>query len=188
MTIGLSAKGFGMSAKGRLADLLMEHAARRLRRQRPEWAEAMLNESAQLNSDDERLLWSSGCACASYRTPETLHALAYFAALAAGVMLMSAYQWSADESLMTVAVICLIGVALGLLEPRRSLISGVAIGAVVAAVNGFETLARVRPAYEIRFHTLLHDAKWTVFIAPAVVACIVGSHVSQLLRPTSDEH
>jgi len=176
-----------IGAKQRLADLFMDHAARRLRRQRPEWAEAMMSESTQLDCDDERLRWSSGCAHASYGTPEALHALAYPVALMAGVMLMSAYQWSADESLVTVAVICMIGVLLGLLEPRRSLISGAAIGAVVAAVNGFETLTHLRPAYEIRFHTLLHDAKWTVFIAPAVVACVVGSHAGRLLRSPSGQ-
>jgi len=176
-----------IGAKRRLADLLMGHAQRRLRGQRPDWAEAMMREGAELGSDDERLSWSSGCAYASYRTPAAFDGLVYPVALIAGVALMSAYQWSADEGLGTVAVICMIGVMLGLLEPRRNLLSAAAIGAVVAAVNGFETLTHLRPAYEIRLHTLLHDAKWTVFIAPAVVACIVGSHAGRLLRSPSSQ-
>ena len=172
----------GMNAKNRLSELLMAHAARRLKRQRPDWASAMASEGLQLGSDGERLRWSSGCAYASYRTPEFMRALAYPVLLVLGVTLMSAYQWAADESLGTVAVICVLGVLLGVLQPRRSLISGVAIGVVVAAVNGFETLTGLHPAYEVRLHTLLHDAKWTVFVAPAIVACIVGRHLGQVIR------
>jgi len=173
-----------VSAKHRLADLLMGHAARRLRERRPDWAEAMTREGSEIASDDERLHWSGGCAYASYRAPGAFDAITYPVALVAGIALMSAYQWSADESLGTVAVICMIGVLLGLLAPRRILISAAAIGAVVAAVNGFETLTGLRPGYEIRAHTLVHDAKWAVFIAPALVACIVGSHAGRLLRST----
>ena len=170
------------SLKHRLSDLLMSHAARRLRGRRPDWAEAMLRESSEAVSDDDRLRWSSGCAYASYRTPAALDAVVYPAALAVGVVLMSAYQWSADESLGTVAVLGLIGFALGLLEPRRSLISGAAIGAVVAAVNSFETLTGLRPAYETRMHDLLHDARWTFLIAPALIACVIGSYIGRKLR------
>jgi hypothetical protein len=173
------------SAKGWLAKRLLGHAAGRLRRQRPDWADAMMRENSELASDDERLRWSSGCAYASYRTADAWDRIAYSAALMAGVALMSVYQWSADESLGTVAVICLIGFALGLLEPRRSLISGAAVGAVVAAVNGFETLTGLRPAYETRVHSLLHDARWTFLIAPALIACVIGSYVGRKLRSDS---
>jgi hypothetical protein len=173
------------SAKRRLADLLMGHATRRLRGQRPDWAEAMKREGASLASDDERLRWSSGCIYASYRTSGGFNGIAYPAALVVGVALMSAYQWSADESLGTVAALCLIGFALGLVEPRRNLMSGIAIGAVVAAVNSFETLTGVRPAYETRMHSLLHDARWTFLIAPAFIACLVGGYVGGKLRSDS---
>ncbi len=176
-----------IGAKRRLADLVMGHAQRRLRGQRPDWAEAMMREAEELDSDDERLRWSTGCAYASYRAPAALDDFVYPVALMAGVALMSAYQWSADEGLGTVAVICMIGVLLGVLEPRRNLLSAAAIGAVVTAVNGFETLTGIKPTYEIRFHSLVHDAKWTVFIAPALVACIVGRYAGQVLRSTPDE-
>ena len=172
----------GMSAKSRLSEILMGHAARRLRRDRSDWAEAMMSEAAHMGSEDERLRWSSGCACASYKTPEAVEAITYPALLILGVALLSAYQWAADESLGTVAVICMIGVVLGVLQPRRSLISGAAIGVVVAAVNGFETLTGLRPTYEIHLHSFLHDAKWTVFVAPAIVACIVGRHLGEVIR------
>ncbi len=175
----------GIGAKRRLADLLMGHARRRLRGQRPDWAEAMMREGAELESDDERLRWSSGCAYASHRTPEAFDWIVYPVALIAGVALMSVYQWSADEGLGTVAMICMIGVLLGMLEPRRVLLSAAAIGAVVTAVNGFETLTGIKPNYEIRFHTLVHDAKWTVFLAPALVACIVGSYAGRVYRSDS---
>jgi hypothetical protein len=166
------------SAKGRLADFLMGHATRRLSGRRPDWAEAMRREAADLG-DDERLLWSGGCAYASYRT---VYGTAYPAALAVGLALMSAYQWSADESLGTVAAIGLIGLALGVIEPRRSLISGTAIGVVVAVVNSFETLTGLRPAYEIKHHSLLHDARWTFLIAPALIACVIGSFIGGQFR------
>jgi len=172
-------------AKGWLAELLLGHAAGRLRRQRPDWADAMVRESAEVASDDERLRWSGGCAYASYRAADAWRGIAYSVALLSGVVLMSIYQWSADESLGTVAVICLIGFALGLFEPRRSLISGAAVGAVVAVVNSFETLTGLRPAYETRVHSLLHDARWTFLIAPALIACVIGSYVGRRLRSDS---
>ncbi len=170
------------SLKRRLSDLLLGHAAHRLGGKHADWAEAMKRENAELGSDDEQLRWSMGCALASYRTPATFDGMAYAAALTAGVMLMTAYQWSADENPGTVAALGLIGFALGLIEPRRSLISGAAIGAVVAAVNSFETLTGLRPAYEMRHHTLLHDARWTVLIAPALVACAIGGYIGRKLR------
>jgi len=170
------------TTKHQLADWLMDHAAGRLRRRRPEWAEAMISENAALGADDERLRWSAGCALASYRAPGALEGLLYPAALAAGVVLMSAYQWSADESLRTVAVLSLIGVVLGAFKPRYAWISGLAIGLVVSATNSFETLSGLRPAYETHIHTLLHDARWTVLVAPALTAAIVGGHAGRMLR------
>ena len=171
-------------AKRRLADLLLSHATNRLRRRHPEWADAMASESSALLGDD-RLRWSAGCAVASYRAPGALDWIAYPAALLVGVMLMSAYQWSADESLRTVAVLTIIGAALGVLQPRRALVSGGAVGLVVAAVNGFETITGVRPAYETTAHSLLHDARWTILIAPALIASVVGGFAGRKLRPTA---
>jgi hypothetical protein len=169
-------------AKHRLAALLMRHAMIRLSRKHPEWAEAMAAESATLLSDDERLAWASGCAVASYRAPGAFDWVIYPMALLAGVTLMTAYQWSADESLKTVGILALIGLALGVLQPRRSMISGAAIGVVVALVNGFETITGLRPAYETTAHTILHDVRWAVFIIPALGASLIGRYVGQKLR------
>jgi hypothetical protein len=130
----------------RLADLLMGHAASRLRRRHREWADAMASESAAILSDGERLRWSLGCALASYQAPGAFSWAVYPAMLLTGTGLMAAYQWSADESLRTVAVLSLIGLALGGLQPKRSLISGAAVGLVVTGVNGFETISTIHRA------------------------------------------
>ena len=74
---------------------------------------------------------------------------------------------------------------LGVLQPRRFWISGAAIGLVVAAVNTFETISGVRPAYETYQHTFLHDARWAVLVAPALIASGVGGCLGRTLRPTS---
>jgi len=168
--------------KRRLADLLMTHADSPFRRKHPEWAQAMVSESSTLLSDTERLRWSVGRAVASYHAPGVLDWATYPAALGAGVVLMTAYQWSADESLRTVTMLSLIGMALGALQPQRCLLSGVAIGLVVAAVNSFETISGVRPAYEATAHSLLHGARWTVFTAPALIAALVGGYDGRKLR------
>jgi hypothetical protein len=174
-----------VSVKRRLADLLMSHAASRLGSQRSEWADAMARESSELFSDDERLRWSAGCVIAGYRARAALVRITYPAALVVGVMLMAAYQWNADENLGTLAVLCLIGAALGVLEPRRNLISGTAIGLVVAAVNCFETISGARPAYEATAHSLPHDARWIVLVVPALIACAAGGHAGRNFRLTS---
>jgi hypothetical protein len=173
-------------AKRRLSALLMAHAADRLRRRHPEWVQAMVSEGSALLSEDERLRWSAGCAFASYRAPGSFEGAMYPAALAGAVMLMTAYQWSADESLRTVAVICLTGLALGVLRPRRYLVSGAAVGLVVAAVNSFETVGGLRPAYETTAHSLQHDARWMVFIAPGLIASAIGGCLGRKLRPATD--
>jgi hypothetical protein len=173
------------SIKRRLAELLMSHAAGRLRGERPEWAAAMMSESAALGCDEDRVRWSAGCAVASYRAPGAFNGAIYPAALACGIALMGAYQWSTDESLGTVAVLSLIGLALGALQPRRNLTSGVAIGLVVAAVNSFETITGMRPAYETAAHSLLHDARWIVLIAPGLIASVVGGYAGRKLRSES---
>jgi hypothetical protein len=164
-----------------LAALLMRYVERRFRR-RPDWAQAMAREGLEPLSDDERLRWSLGCAVAAYRASEGPEGAIYPPALAGGILAMAAYQWSADESLGTVAAICLIGLALGVLQPRRRAISGAAIGLVVAAVNSFETISGVRPAYEATAHSLVHDARWAVLIAPGLIASGIGGCIGKALR------
>jgi hypothetical protein len=173
------------NSKRRLADLIMERAQRALRRQRPEWAEAMACESAAILSDDERLRWAASCALVSYRAPGAFDWAFYPGFLCAGVTLMTVYQWRADESLRTLVLLGMIGMTLGVIQPRRFWISGAAIGLVVAAVNAFETLTGLRPAYELYAHTFLHDAWWTVLVAPAMIASGVGGYLGRLLRHTA---
>jgi hypothetical protein len=142
----------------------------------------MISETSAVARDDERLRWAAGCALASYRTQGGLDGAAYPAALLLGIAGMAVYQWSADESLRTLELLGLIGLALGVLQPGRLLISGIAIGMVVAAVNGFETISGVRPAYELRAHSLAHDARWLVLTAPALLASLTGGYVGRMLR------
>jgi hypothetical protein len=120
---------------------------------------------------------------ATYRASEGLTGASYYAALAIGVAIMTAYQWSADESLMTVAVLSLIGLTLGALEPRRAWVSGLLVGLVVTGVNAFETLSGVRPPYEDAAHSLMHDARWLVLLAPALAASTAGGLARRKLRP-----
>lgn len=166
----------------RLARRLIDHGSNRLRRTRPEWADAMEAESSYLASDSGRLRWAAGCAVASYRVPQGVEDRVYPAALALGVALMTAYQWTADEGLLTLAVLSLLGAALGVVEPRRSLVSGLLVGLVVAGVNAFETLSGVRPAYEGAVHSLQHDAKWLVLVAPSLLASAIGGFAGLKLR------
>jgi hypothetical protein len=102
--------------------------------------------------------------------------------LTLSVALMTACQWSVDEGVLTLAVLTLLGLALGLVEPRRPLVSGLLVGLVVAGVNVFETLTGVRPAYEDASHSLQHDAKWLVLVAPALFAATVGGYAGLKLR------
>jgi hypothetical protein len=165
-----------------LARRLLDYGSNRLRRKRPEWADAMEAEALHLESDAERLRWAAGCAVASYRAPQGRASLAYPAALTLSVALMTAYQWTVDEGLLTLAILILLGAALGLVEPRRSLVSGLLIGLVVAGVNAFETLTGVRPAYEDVVHSLGHDAKWLVLVAPSLIAAAAGGYAGLKLR------
>ncbi len=170
------------TARRWLAARLIRHAERRLRQIRPDWADAMIGETRLLESDGERLRWAAGCALASYRTPESLAGAAYPAALLLGIAGMAGYQWSADESLRTLVLLGLVGLIVGVVGPRRVLVSGIAIGLVVAAVNGFETISGLRPAYETKAHSLAHDARWLVMVAPALLAATVGGALGQWLR------
>jgi len=157
-----------------LADQLMRRAARRMRRRHPDWAAAMVAEGEALVSGGERLAWAAGCLDASYRAAETSEAALYAPALLVGVGGMILYQWSADESLVTLVVLALICLALGALSPRRLWLSALPVGLVVAAVNVFETLTGVHPAYETARHGLAHNLRWVVLVAPALMAVAAG--------------
>ena len=159
-----------------LADRLALAAAARMRRRYPDWAEAILHEHASLEDEGDKLAWGLGVLRASLSLPDPAD-LAYLAMLTACVAAMALYQWSADEGLGTLAILCLLGLGLGLLRPSRFLASGLVVGAVVTAVNGFETLSGLRPAYETHAHSLAHDLRWLMLLAPALASSALGRRI-----------
>lgn len=162
-----------MTWHDQLAERLVLHAAARLRPQHPDWAAAMLGE-LQAVPPQERLRWAAGCVGASLGAPGAGAALAYPTALLAALGAMTLFQWSADEGVHTVMVIAGLSLLLGLLRPERALVSGVAVGLVVAFVLTFETLSGLRPAYETHIYTLLQDLRWVVLVIPALAAAAAG--------------
>ena len=160
---------------------LLASAVGRLRRTHADWAEAMLAE-ASLCAEPDRLRWAWGCWVASLRMSSGATGLAYCAALAAGLAAMAAYEWSADESRETVAVLALIAASLGVLRPRQALLSGILVGLVVTGVIGFEAVSGIRPAYEARAQTLLHSLRWTILLVPSLLSAALGARLRRRLR------
>jgi len=163
-----------------LAEQLNRDAAGRMRRRYPDWADAMVSENAALAGHDDQLNWAFGAWWASLTLGEVMEVL-YPALLLAAVAAMVLYQWSADESLITLSIITGLGLVLGFLRPERFLVSGVAVGLVVAGVNIFETVSGIRPAYEVFAHSLVHDLRWLLLIAPALVGAVIGRQVGRFL-------
>lgn len=166
----------GLTPRQWLADGLARAAAGRLRRRHPEWAEAVLNEHANLSGDEDQLGWAFGAWWASLDLSPG--GAIYPMLLALSLTTMVLYQWSADESLITLGVLGLLAFMLGLLSPQRFLLSGVLVGAVVAAVNGFEALSGIRPAYEFMPRDLIHSLRWIVLVGPALAASAIGRELS----------
>jgi hypothetical protein len=164
-----------------LADELTRLAVLRLRRSHPDWAEAMRSEHAALAGRPEQLGWAFGSLRASL-SMTALRDIYYPAVLALAVVAMALYQWSADESLFTLLILSGLSLALGWLRPKHLWTSGLALGAVVCAVNGFETLSGVRPAYEVHHHTWAHDLRWLSLVLPALVCSAVGGQIGQRFR------
>jgi hypothetical protein len=162
-----------------LAGVMVRLAARRMRRSHPDWAQAMMSEHANLCGQIDQLDWAFG----SLRASLALGNGGYPAVLALGVVAMALYQWSADESLVTLCLMAALSLLLGFLQPSRFLVSGVAVGVVVALVNGFETLSGLRPAYEIHQHSWTHDLRWLVLIAPALASSALGRQAGLRLLP-----
>jgi hypothetical protein len=161
-----------------LSDVVIRAAAARLRRRHPEWAEAMLNEHASLPGQANPLRWALGSLQASFAVEDGI----YPPILALGVVAMALYQWSADESLITLSILSGLSLLLGILRPSRFLVSGVAVGVVVAAVNGFETASGIRPGYETHHHSWAHDLRWLVLVAPALLSSALGRQVGLRLE------
>ncbi len=143
----------------------------------------MLAEASLCTSERDRLGWAWGCWVASLRASCSTAGLVYAASLPGGVGLMAAYEWSADESRATLAVLALIAAALGALRPGRALLSGVLVGLVVTGVTGFEAISGIRPAYEAHAQTLLHSLRWLILLAPALSAAGFGGRLRRRLHP-----
>jgi hypothetical protein len=118
---------------------------------------------------------------ASYRAPGGLEPFGYPLALAGGVALLSAYEWRADESLVTLALLAVVGLGLGLLEPKRWLVTGLVIGSVVAAVQAFETVTQIFPAYETH-RGAWRSVRWLTLLAPALLTAVSGSYARRLFE------
>lgn len=166
-----------------LADTCTRLAAERLRRRYPDWAEAIVSEHASLSGERDQLGWAFGALRASFGLPEEADAL-YPILLLLSVIGMTLYQWSADESLVTLMVLCGLGMVLGLLRPTRFLLSGLAVGLVVAGVTGFETLSGIRPAYEIHPRHLGNILHWLPLVIPALMASAAGRVIGLRLSPS----
>jgi hypothetical protein len=152
---------------------LAAHGAERLRTTRPDWAMAMRAEAEWAEVRDDCLQWAAGIAVAGYRIGAAARSGLYAISLFAGLALMTAYQWSADESLWTLAAIGLIAGALGALRPDRYVTSGIAVGSVVGLVTAFEAISGVRPAYET-YHSLPHSLVFAVLLPPGLAAAGLG--------------
>jgi hypothetical protein len=172
-----------MSARRRLGIWLMASAAARMRASHPDWAEAMLAEAEMCEGERDRLAWAAGCWMASLREAPRLCAIAYAVALAAGAGLMAAYEWSSDESRVTVCILGLIALVLGAVRPRQAVLSGAVVGLVVAGVIGFEAVSGIRPWYEVRAQTLGDSLGWTILLAPAVCSALLGAQIGRRLGP-----
>jgi hypothetical protein len=165
----------------RLADLLTRMAAARLKDEHPEWARAMLNERENLGDRDDALAWAFGCLRASWAATDAVQML-YPVVLIAGAGLMVGFEWFADQTLAAAVLLGALGLALGLISPRRVWLSALAVGLVVAGAVALERVTGVRPASEIYEHSLVSSLRWTILVAPALAATAVGSFAGRWLR------
>ncbi len=165
-----------------LAAWLLASAGRRMRRTRGKWADAMLAEADACTSERDRLGWAWGCWLASVRAACPPEELAYAAALLAGAVLMTGVEWSMDEGRATVLALSLISLSLGVLRPRRALLSGAFVGLVVAGVIGFEAASGIQPTYETRTQTLASSLFWVVLLVPALPSAVLGALIGRRLR------
>lgn len=171
-----------MSGSGRgerLARALADKAAHRLRRDRGDWGRAMLAETEAIGSQTERLHWALGCLTASHRAQGG--SVFYPVALLLGVAALTWQQWSADEGVVTCLLLALSSLGLGLLDSRRVVWSGLAVGSVVAAVHVFGAVTGVRPPYETHLHGALHGLRWIVLVGPALVFAWGGARLASIL-------
>ena len=164
-----------MTARDWLADWLTQRAASRLSRDYPDWAAAIRGEHASIHDKEDRLGWAFGVFRASLFPPET--DFSYFVLLTCAILLMALYQWSFDEGVATLLTLGGLGVCLGFFRPQHFLLSGLAIGLVVTAVIGFESMSGIRPVYEIYPRTLAHCIHWLILVIPALISSAAGRQI-----------
>ena len=163
---------------------LLRRAASRLGRTRPEWAQAMLSEAEGLTGG-ERLRWALGGWLAASRTPEAARSTAYALGLVASVSGMAAYQWCVDEGPVTLGLACALTAGLVLANPARVVVPAVCVGLVVFTVNLIGTVTGVQPPYETHAHSVLHDLRWTLMVAPVLAAAVLVRWTTGRVTPSS---
>jgi hypothetical protein len=166
----------------RLAAWLLASAGARMGARRAEWGRAMLAEAEMCEGPRARLGWAWGCWVASLRAPRAFGGAAYGASLLAGLAAMTAYEWSADESQMTVLVLAGLAMALGALRPRQAVLSGSLLGLVVAGVMAFEVLSGIRPEYERQTQTFAQSIHWMILLVPSLGAAGFGACIGRRVR------
>ncbi len=174
-----------MSALDRIGRVALRDAARRLGGPRGDWARAMEAEMDSCPSAAARWRWALGCWVASLRAPARAGGATYPLSLVAGMALMAAHEWRADEGPATFVLLGLTTLALGLLRPRRAILSGLCVGLVVAAVLAFEVLSGHRPGYETRPQGWAQTLHWAALVAPALAAAWAGRALGRLLPAAS---
>jgi hypothetical protein len=167
--------------RARLADVVTQLAAWRLRATHPDWAQAMINERANLPDEADPVAWAFGCLRASWTATDAVQALYPFA-LIAGVAAMTGYEWVGDGGFAAAALLGGVGLVLGLISPKRLWLSALAVGLAVAAVIAFETFTGIRPSHEVYEHSLASTLRWTLLVLPALAATAAGSVAGRWLR------
>jgi hypothetical protein len=170
-----------MTARDWLADRLVMLAAARLQRSHPEWALAVQRESEYLTGQPAKLAWAASLmrgACSM-----SISSFVYAPLLVLSVLALGGYEWNQDENVVTLTLLAALSIGLGVPNPRHYFISGLAVGAVVATINGFECLSGILPKYETEPQTLLGAAKWLVLIIPALLGSAIGREVGLRQSP-----
>ena len=147
-----------------------------------DWERAVAAEAQVCTSGLETMDWAWGCWVASLRVRDGRGWVIYPSALGSGLALMTAYEWSADEGPVTLLLLSLIALGLGLLRPRRALMSGMLVGLVVAGVIAFEAVTSLRPGYETRDQTLGQGLSWIVLLVPSLASAAAGGEIGRRLR------
>ena len=113
-------------------------------------------------------------------------AMRYVFTLVPALAVVAFVEWSTDEDMMTMLIICVASCALGVLFPRMLLLSGLLIGLVVPAIAVVSQATAWHPGYETAAqaarHHLGYAVSLTVLIVPAIIAAALGSFLRTRTR------